>query len=121
RARPPEPLESLLGQGGRSAGMTGHGDAVALGNGLDDGGIAAGTLGVQEVDLVHGDELLGDGAGELAPALVVAHHQRHLGAAESREALAGTEGYREIGIVVVDDVLDGLAGPQILLAEAREV
>jgi hypothetical protein len=101
--------------------MTGHGNAVALGDGLDDRGVAARALGIQEMDLVHGDELLGDGARELAPALVIAHHHRHLGSAEPREALAGAEGHREIRIVVVDDILDGLAGPQVLLAEAREV
>ncbi len=79
------------------------------------------ALGVQEVDLVHGDELLGDGAREVTATLIVAHDQGHLGAPEPGESFAWPEGYREIRIVVVDDILDRLSSPQILLAEAREV
>ena len=59
--------------------------------------------------------------GLVAAALVVAHDQGHLGAAETRKALAGAERHLQIRVVVVDDVLHGLPGPEILLAQAREV
>src|SRR2546425_7240108 len=41
--------------------------------------------------------------------------------AEAREPLARAERHREIRVVVVDDVLDRLPRPEVLLAEAREV
>ena len=116
-----EPLEALLGQGGGGAGMAAHRDAVAVHQRLDDRGVAARALAVQPVDLVDRDELLGQGAGLIAAALVVAHHQRHLGPAQAGEPFAGAERDGEIRVVVVDDVLHGLAGPEVLLAQAREV
>jgi hypothetical protein len=37
------------------------------------------------------------------------------------KALAGAERDLEVRVVVVDDVLHGLPGPEVLLAQAREV
>jgi hypothetical protein len=101
--------------------MAGQRDAVTLHHRLDDGRVAAGPLSVDPVHLVHGDELLDQGAREVAAALVIAHDELHGGAAETREALARPEGDVEIRVVVVDDVLDGLIRPEVLLTEAREV
>src|SRR5262249_18837070 len=53
-------------------------------------------------------------------ALVVAHDHLHRGAAESREALARPQRHLDV-VVVVDDVLRRLRGPEILLSEAGEV
>ena len=116
-----EPLEALLGERGRGAGVAAHRDAVAVHERLDDRGVAARALAVEPVDLVHGDELLGECPGLVTAALVVAHDQGHLGAAETGEALAGAERHLQIRVVVVDDVLHGLPGPEVLLAQAREV
>jgi hypothetical protein len=101
--------------------MARHRDAVALDERLDDRSVSARALAVEPVDLVDGDELLGERPRLIAAALVVAHHQRHLDAAEAREALARPQGDLQVRVVVVDDVLDGLAGPEVLLAQAREV
>ena len=101
--------------------MAGHRDAVALDDRLDDRRVAARAVAVQPVDPVHRDELLGDRAREVAAALIVADDEPGRRPAEAREPLARAERHREIRVVVVDDVLDRLPGPEVLLAEAREV
>src|SRR5438552_14389265 len=63
----------------------------------------------------------GERAREVAAALVVTHDELQRGAAESGEPFPRPERHRQVRIVVVDDVLDRLPRPEVLLPEAREV
>ena len=66
-------------------------------------------------------QLLDERARLLAAALVVPHDELDRRAAQPREALARPQRHLDVGVVVVDDVLDRLRGPQVLLAQAGEV
>ena len=77
---------------GEAQGWQRHRDAVALHERLDDRGVAARALAVEPVHLVHGDELLGEGAGQIAAALVVAHDQLHWAPPSPEKPLPGPRG-----------------------------
>ena len=115
-----EPLEALLGQRRRGAGVARHRQAALSTTRLDERGDAARPLAVDPVDLVHGDELLDDRARLLAAALIVAHDELDGRAAEPGNPLPGPERHLEVRVVVVDDVLGRLRRPQVLLPVVGE-
>src|SRR2546429_1741034 len=83
-----EPLEPLLRQRRRRAGMARHRQARALHHRLDERGDAARPLAVDPEDLIYRDQLLDDRARLLPAALVAADREFDGRAAESGVALA---------------------------------